>query len=301
MHARSAPALLIAAALLAPPVAAARVVRLLCRDGIPPPRLLCAEGCPSRPVRCDVDDQCNGVCTFAIRVCGEVACVDRIFAVPAGQRQKIALATALGAKPTRFVLRCLPHPPRLPCPVSSSSTTTTVATTSSTTLPGEMCQTDADCNDGNGCTHDACVNRTCVHVCICLAANGVPACCPGPAALCVRPCGSDASGACGGRCPSGATCEPVPGGTTCGCVSGLGGPCGGNIFAPPPVCATGLVCQQSNPDATGVCVATTTTTLPCIPFFEPGCTLTSVCCQPCGAGIIEHCAVCLQGECVGAP
>ncbi len=175
MHARSAPALLIAA-LLAPPVAAARVVRLLCRDGIPPPRLLCAEGCPSRPVRCDVDDQCNGVCTFAIRVCGEVACVDRIFAVPAGHRQKIALATALGAKPTRFVLRCLSHPPRLPCPVSSSTTTTTVATTSSTTPPGETCQTDADCNDGNGCTHDACVNRTCVHVCICLAANGVPAC-----------------------------------------------------------------------------------------------------------------------------
>ena len=122
------------------------------------------------------------------------------------------------------------------------------------------CACPGGCDDGDPCTHDACVNGTCVHACICLALDGTPACCPGPAALCVRPCGGDASGVCGGLCPPDATCETVPDGTTCGCVSGVGGPCGGNIFAPPPVCAAGLVCQQTNPDATGVCVALTTTT-----------------------------------------
>jgi hypothetical protein len=50
-----------------------------------------------------------------------------------------------------------------------------------------MCQTDAECDDGNGCTHDACVNGTCVHVCICLTPEGGLACCPGPAALCPPP------------------------------------------------------------------------------------------------------------------
>jgi len=183
--------------------------------------------------------------------------------------------------------------PRCPPPPPPSTTTTT--------LPGQMCQTDADCDDGNGCTHDACVNGACVHVCICLSPEGALTCCPGPAALCVRPCGSDAAGACGGTCPSGASCESLPGATTCGCVSGVGGPCGGNLFVPPPVCAAGLVCQQTNPDATGVCVTTTTTTMPCIPFFQSGCSVTSDCCQPCGAGIIAPCAVCLQGQCVGAP
>ena len=45
MHARSFPALLVVAALLAPTVAAARVVRLTCRDGIVPPLPRCVAGC----------------------------------------------------------------------------------------------------------------------------------------------------------------------------------------------------------------------------------------------------------------
>ena len=107
------------------------------------------------------------------------------------------------------------------------------------------------------------------------------------------PCGADASGVCGGTCLSGAACESLPtapGG--CGCVSGVGGPCGGFIVDPP-VCAAGLVCQQTNPDVSGVCVVPN-----CIPLFASGCSQTSDCCTPCGTA---PCAVCIQGTCVGAP
>ena len=292
MYARSLSTLLVVAALLAPAVAASRVVRIACREGIAPPLPRCVVGC-SRPVRCDADEQCNGICTFAIRVCGEVACSDHLVSVAVGQREDIRLSTALGNTPKTFVLRCRSHPPTIACPVPSTSTTTT--------LPEKTCQTDADCHDGNGCTHDACLNGMCVHVCICVSPEGALTCCPAPGALCVRPCGCDSLGACGGSCPPGASCESLPGATTCRCFSGMGGPCGGNLFAPPPVCAAGLVCQQGNPDATGVCVTTTTTTMPCIPFFQFGCSMTSDCCQPCGPGIIPPCAVCLQGQCMGAP
>ncbi len=159
------------------------------------------------------------------------------------------------------------------------------------------CTTNADCDDGNGCTADRCVNGTCDHACICLTPAGASTCCAGPGTLCVEPCGVDQAGTCGGTCPSGATCETLPtGAVTCGCVSGVGGPCGGFIFPPPPVCAPGLVCQQVNPDVMGVCVVPT-----CIPFGAPGCTQTADCCQPCGNGTIAPCAVCLQGSCIGAP
>ena len=207
-------------------------------------------------------------------------------------------------------------------------------TTTTTTLPGQPCTSDAQCNDGNPCTADHCDNGVCEHACLCLDASGAPNCCPGPAELCVRPCGMDASGVCGGvcagpdevcsssggtcacmpiappcgvdaggmcggACPTGATCEPLPIATPtlpCGCVSGLGGPCGGNIFPEPPVCGPGLVCQQSNPDVTGACVQGS-----CIPFFADGCTQTSDCCSPCTVLHRAPCAVCLQGRCDGTP
>ncbi len=117
------------------------------------------------------------------------------------------------------------------------------------------CSADADCDDGNGCTTDRCDSGVCVHECLCVDPAGVASCCPGPSAVCAGPCGSDANGSCGGICPPGASCTSRPNGDTCGCVSPLGGPCGGNVFTPPPVCAPGLVCKQRNPDVTGVCVA----------------------------------------------
>jgi hypothetical protein len=159
------------------------------------------------------------------------------------------------------------------------------------------CASDSDCDDGNACTADTCVHGTCEHGCVCTAPSGAPACCPGPGTSCAEPCGVDVSGTCGGTCPSGATCESLQdAAATCRCVSGVGGPCGGFVYPPPPVCAPGLVCQQVNPDVTGVCVAPT-----CIPFFQPGCSQTSDCCQPCGPGVIAPCAVCLQGSCMGVP
>jgi hypothetical protein len=206
-------------------------------------------------------------------------------------------------------------------------------TTTTTTLPGPPCTSDGQCNDGNPCTADRCVSGVCEHVCVCLDASSVPSCCPGPAALCVRPCGKDATGACGGvcpgsnevcapsgatcactpvappcgadaggvcggACPTGATCEVLPAAaiSTCRCVSGPGGPCGGNIFPLPPVCGPGLVCQQSNPDVTGVCVQGS-----CIPFFASGCAQTADCCEPCTVLQQAPCAVCLHGRCAGTP
>ena len=64
----------LAALIGAPSLAAARILHLTCRDGVVPPRTWCPVGC-RRPIRCDADEQCNGVCTFAIRLCGEVACL----------------------------------------------------------------------------------------------------------------------------------------------------------------------------------------------------------------------------------
>ena len=118
------------------------------------------------------------------------------------------------------------HPCRNPnefCSAACPSSTTT-------TLPG--CQSDADCDDHNGCSVDRCVDGTCQYVCVCVDPVGSATCCPGPAALCAHP---------------------------------------------------------------------TTTTIPCIPFFESGCSATSDCCEPCIPGRVPPCAVCLQGTCAGAP
>jgi hypothetical protein len=44
-------------------------------------------------------------------------------------------------------------------------------------LPLTFCQTDADCNDGNGCTIDRCSADGCTHDCVCVGPMG---CGPGP-------------------------------------------------------------------------------------------------------------------------
>ena len=107
--------------------ATARTVRLSCHDGVSPPRTLCPVGC-SGPNLCDADDQCDGICTFAIRVCPEVTCEPQT--VPVGQKVVVPFpALRPGAKPTRFVLRCLPHPSSVPCPVPTTSPASTTTTT----------------------------------------------------------------------------------------------------------------------------------------------------------------------------
>jgi len=137
--------------------------------------------------------------------------------------------------------RCDPHHPcheanevcRAECAPSPTTTTT---------LPSGGCRTNADCDDSDGCTADHCKDGTCEHTCVC----------HGPSGACVRPCGHEAGGTCGGACVTGATCGPVHDGNECGCVSGAGGPCGGK--GPAPVCGPGLVCKHTPPAPTGTCV-----------------------------------------------
>ena len=163
--------------------------------------------------------------------------------------------------------------------------------------PTPECANDADCHDDDGCTADRCVNGACEHECLCVSASGDRSCCPGPAAFCAAPCGSDAAGVCGGVCPTGARCESASSANgACGCVSGPGGPCGGNIFAPPPVCAAGLVCHQTLPDVTGYCEKAD-----CVPLFTTGCSQTADCCEPCENGTHAPCGVCSDGTCKGVP
>jgi len=55
--------------------------------------------------------------------------------------------------------------------------------------PCRVCNGDAACDDGNGCTFDACREGVCVHDCACVSpgAAGGFTCCPGPAAECPPP------------------------------------------------------------------------------------------------------------------
>ncbi len=190
-------------ALLAPaPEAQSRVVRRACRDGVPPVLTRCVAGC-SRLVRCDVDLACDRTCTFAIRVCGEVACVDDLVPVPVGSRGTHTVATMPGARPTRFVLRCLAHPRNLPCPTTSTTSTTTSTSTSVTTL---VCPTTTtlgvpDCGGTPTCLGLCRSGQTCANV------DGQCGC-TGPVL-----CGGVFS-VCGGECPQGSACTPrsVPAG-----------------------------------------------------------------------------------------
>src|SRR5262249_32379113 len=130
-------------------------------------------------------------------------------------------------------LRCSDQPcgPDQPCrnPNEICRPDCLLPPTTTTTLPAGDCAPHAHRNDGNGCTADRCIGGTCEHPCMCFNAAGASTCCPGPSALCVRPCGIGVDGSCGGTCPEGATCEPMRAGSACGCISGPGGPCGGNI------------------------------------------------------------------------
>jgi len=177
-----------------------RVVRVACRDGVPPPVTKCVAGC-TRGVRCDTDLTCDARCTFAIRVCGEVACFDHLAAVPVGKRQTLTLSTVLGARPTRFLLRCLPHPRGRPCPSTSTTTTTTSTSTSVTTL---ACPTTTtlgvpDCGGIPGLCLAPCRSGQ-----ACADLGGGQCGCTGPVL-----CGGT-YGVCGGECPGGQACAPVP-------------------------------------------------------------------------------------------
>jgi len=256
------------------------------------------------PVPCALGAICNGPriaelkgqCTVSAN--GQCNCVP-VFPTPPATPTPQCNSAACGG-PCFFSPRC---PPGFACPavvlaghcdLAADGSCGCMPDARETPTPG--CAADADCGDDNACTADRCVNGVCEHACLCVSAGGEQACCPGPAAFCVTPCGSDATGACGGACPFGASCESTATNSGCGCVSGPGGPCGGNIFAPPAVCAAGLVCHQTVPDATGYCEKPN-----CVPLFTSGCSETSDCCEPCGNGTHAPCGVCSNGVCEGAP
>ena len=208
--------LVAAAAVLMPSGAAGRTVRAVCNDGVPPPRTLCVAGC-SRPIRCDADQVCDGTCTFAIRVCGEVACSDRLVDVAVGRRGRIRLSTALGATPTTFVLRCRAHPRGAPCQTtttaSPTTTTATITTTSTSTLI-EMCPTTTSLGIPNCGVQAGLCGFPCLSGQACVDSGNGQCVCTGPVL-----CGGTYR-TCGGECPAGTTCTAFavpPGCPSIGC------------------------------------------------------------------------------------
>jgi hypothetical protein len=92
-----------------------RIVRRVCFDGSGPP---CGTVCPQ--ATCDVDQTCNGICSFAFQVCGTVGCTEHLVTLPVGHRKRMTFVPSMGATPTHYALRCRHHRRRLPCPVPAS-------------------------------------------------------------------------------------------------------------------------------------------------------------------------------------
>jgi len=125
-----------------------------------------------------------------------------------------------------------------------------VKTTTTTTLPPSSCQTDKDCDDGNGCSADRCVDGACQHECLCVGPTGSVTCCPGPAAECPSPtwyytCGDPV---CGGH-------RDHPGVPPCSAGETPGAACSpeGATCDPGSDCNQLLVCATSDPTHGGRC------------------------------------------------
>jgi hypothetical protein len=200
----------------------ARTVRVRCADGAAS-ALVSQAGSARRSARvCDLDQTCDGACTFgfcgvaefrcahdprcvasASGVCEPCACPPDTVVVPAGRQRRFRDASG-----ATLILRC-----RSRC---------------------AGCERDADCDDGNGCSLDRCADGACTHECLCVAPGEVPTCCPGPVVDCPTrtPCGPSAScdrtsEICVSRGPFGPAvtyaCEPVPPGCeldrSCACAA----------------------------------------------------------------------------------
>jgi hypothetical protein len=192
------------AAAVAAENASARTLRRACRDGLIAQR---TDHAGLLAMSCDVDGQCDGVCSFELPVCGTSACQAGTFPVPVGSTRRERIAVEPGAAPTKVVLRCRPTPRSIPCatvttttdgptttspahqrgpttttrvrlihPETTSSTTTTTSTsftiltsTTARTLP-VPCQRDADCDGlATACAVSFCgISETCVQTCVCV-------------------------------------------------------------------------------------------------------------------------------------
>jgi hypothetical protein len=178
--------------------ASARTLRRSCRDG------LVAQGTDHSgllAMPCDIDGQCDGVCSFELPVCGTSPCQAATFTVPVGSTRRERIALEPGAVPTKLVLRCRATPRSVPCttvttttgpahqpglttttrlrlvgPETTSSTSTTTSASStiptSTTAPTSQipCQRDADCDGlATACAVGFCgIDETCMQTCVCL-------------------------------------------------------------------------------------------------------------------------------------
>jgi hypothetical protein len=196
-------------------------VRVRCADGAESALVSQRGGVRGSERVCDLDRACDGACTFgfcglaefrcahdplctgpASGVCDPCECPIDTIVVQAGRRR--VFTDSSGA---RLVLRCQRR-----C---------------------AACKADVDCDDGNGCSLDRCVDGVCMHDCLCVAPGNVMTCCPGPGLVCPRPtpCGPDLScdsmtQICVSRGPVGPSvvyaCAPVPPGCeldrTCGCA-----------------------------------------------------------------------------------
>src|SRR5262249_27674908 len=110
---------------------------------------------------CDVDQACQGVCTFAFRCpqcCGCLApCFSEpVYPITVPVNEQVVVPVCRGVRETtepRLVLSCIPPPPQVQCPV----TTTTIL------VPGQ-CLTDSDCVDWmppcNVCRGGSCTGPT---------------------------------------------------------------------------------------------------------------------------------------------
>ena len=135
--------------------------------------------------------------------------------------------------------------------------------TTTTTLP-VGCGSDAVCDDGNPCTHDACVESACVHECMCVSPlGGRLTCCPGPAAECPPPTTTTSTtlGPCGAGCQYFYTCgwpvcpsPAIPRSGVPPCTTQrTGDPCPtrGETCDPGAGCGQLLLCTDSDPTTHG--------------------------------------------------
>ena len=157
--------------------------------------------------------------------------------------------------------------PERPCPLPNAFCDPRCAEpppVTTTTLPGGKCGSDADCDDGNPCSHDACVDGTCVHECLCVSPlGGGLTCCPGPAAACPPPVTTTSTtlGPCGAGCQYFYTCgwpvcpfPPIPRSGVPPCTTQRAGepcPTRGATCDPAADCGQLLLCTDSDPTTHG--------------------------------------------------
>ena len=192
--------------------------------------------CRSAVVRCAVRSTCGRP--------GSVTCC-RTTASGADTCRVKAGAVACTAPPGGSA--CIGDQPSC-CGACGGGGCTPVTTTTTPARPA--CQTDADCDDGNGCTADSCAAGVCRHQCLCVGPTGRTTCCPGPAAECPSPawyytCGDPV---CGGH-------RDHPGVPPCSAGETPGAACSpeGATCDPGTDCNQLLVCATSDPTYGGRC------------------------------------------------